>query len=803
VARRKRFAAAAGFVLDQLSVASAAAYSLRKLRAAYAGSAIRVRRSSDNTEADIGFTAAGDLDLDALTAFCGAPRRPLDVVTGSAAAYSLRLLRTAYTGPCIRVRRSSDNVEADIGFTDAGDLDTVALLAFTGANSGFVTVWYDQSGSARHAIQTTAANQPRIVNAGVVQTLNGLPTVDQVTINGKLNIPAFSGMTSTIVSAVYAQATTNNGFAPWQLAGSTPVDNLPFTDGIAYAGPFSTTRPTFSTWAAAANELIIASAVQTGTALGISRNGTQNGTTATSITFTLPTTRTIFGGSSGTGFVSELIVMSAWDGGPTNRQRLERSQAAYFGVTHADPISGFVTAWYDQSGSGRNATQTTAANQPRIVNAGVVHTLNGRPTVDQVSTGRHMIIPSFSGMTSATVGAVYAQSTANNASSPWLLSGGTIDHMPWLDATAYCNVFSATRPGFGLAAWGSVANNLMIATAVQTGTALAIYKNGVQVGSTQNTTFTLPTARRIFGGDTGTSFVAELIVLSAWDGGSTNRQTLEQNQGAYYGVTGVSVGYLIVAGGGGGSVGGGGAGGLLTGSSSIAIGSYPVVVGAGGAGAVSGRANAGSDGSSSSWNGLTAIGGGGGGAYGDTGAAVRFGRNGGSGGGGGGLFPGETSAAGGTGTAGQGNAGGASSAITNDIAGGGGGAGGAGVSGDTTGNGGAGTSNSISGTSVIYGGGGGGGSVLGGTAGSGGTGGGGNGGERGVNLPTAGTANLGGGGGGAGGADVPEAGAAGGSGVVIHSYPTGSMTATGGTITTSGGNTIHTFTTSGTFTRTA
>jgi len=31
---------------------------------------------------------------------------------------------------------------------------------------------------------------------------------------------------------------------------------------------------------------------------------------------------------------------------------------------------GFVTIWYDQSGHGRNATQTTAANQPKIVSSG-------------------------------------------------------------------------------------------------------------------------------------------------------------------------------------------------------------------------------------------------------------------------------------------------------------------------------------------------------------------------------------------------------------------------------------------------
>jgi hypothetical protein len=70
-------------------------------------------------------------------------------------------------------------------------------------------------------------------------------------------------------------------------------------------------------------------------------------------------------------------------------------------------------------------------------------------------------------------------------------------------------------------------------------------------------------------------------------------------------------------------------------------------------------------------------------------------------------------------------------------------------------------------------------------------------------VPVAGTANTGGGGGGGGYDTGFYSGAAGGSGVVIIAYPTGSMTATGGTITTSGGNTIHRFTTDGTFTRTA
>lgn len=66
----------------------------------------------------------------------------------------------------IRVRRSSDNAEQDIGFT--GDvLDTASLATFVGANSAFVVTFYDQTGNGEDATQATAGSQPRIVNAGV------------------------------------------------------------------------------------------------------------------------------------------------------------------------------------------------------------------------------------------------------------------------------------------------------------------------------------------------------------------------------------------------------------------------------------------------------------------------------------------------------------------------------------------------------------------------------------------------------------------------------------------------------------
>jgi hypothetical protein len=56
-------------------------------------------------------------------------------------------------------------------------LDTASLLTFVGSNDGFVTTYYDQSGNSSNFTQTSASNQPMIVNAGVVVTSGSVPAV--------------------------------------------------------------------------------------------------------------------------------------------------------------------------------------------------------------------------------------------------------------------------------------------------------------------------------------------------------------------------------------------------------------------------------------------------------------------------------------------------------------------------------------------------------------------------------------------------------------------------------------------------
>lgn len=97
----------------------------------------------------------------------------LDTYTNANIAFSMFKLRSAYSGSCLTVRRSSDNTEQDIGFVN-NYLDTATLLSFVGSGDGFVVKWYNQSGNVNNLGQTIASNQPQIVSSGSLITRNSV-----------------------------------------------------------------------------------------------------------------------------------------------------------------------------------------------------------------------------------------------------------------------------------------------------------------------------------------------------------------------------------------------------------------------------------------------------------------------------------------------------------------------------------------------------------------------------------------------------------------------------------------------------
>ncbi|MFN8699532.1 MAG: arabinofuranosidase catalytic domain-containing protein, partial [Flavobacteriales bacterium] len=258
------------------------------------------------------------------------------------AAYSVRRLTSSYAGPALRVRRSSDNTTQDIGFTAAGDLDEAALLAFVGSSNGFVTIWYDQSGNARNATQNTIARQPRIVSAGVIDLANTRPTLNLLGSQNMVTpLTNAQAVTSNIQATISTVFRTNGNFSQSLLSGNGNEYNIhaPWADGVTYfdlsnggSGRLSGTLnwPTLST----------ATFLRDGALAEVYRNGVNSlnsNSRNTSHTFS-NNTIFLFSGSGNfnytRGIVPEMILFSV--ALPTaDRQAIETDQACYYSIQPA------------------------------------------------------------------------------------------------------------------------------------------------------------------------------------------------------------------------------------------------------------------------------------------------------------------------------------------------------------------------------------------------------------------------------------------------------------------------------------
>jgi hypothetical protein len=280
----------------------------------------------------------------------------LDLIFAIASvAYGLRRLRRLYTGFCIRVKRSSDNAQLDIGFDSQGNLDILALLAFVGTGSGFVTIWYDQSGNGRNATQTTAANQPQIVSNGVLQTEGGKPAILFDGVDDYLAAPSPLIDTTHSLFVLFTpkiENVTGSVFGQWS-AGQTGRFTIlvnQISSGAASAG-FLNAFNGSATGGGGSGGLVIEVAISNAPTLitSISTTGSEqwklfkNGAEWDSAT--IPSVYTgvnsAIGSLNGTGSslpfdgtVSELISFSSVLS-TTDRQTLERNQGKYYSITVA------------------------------------------------------------------------------------------------------------------------------------------------------------------------------------------------------------------------------------------------------------------------------------------------------------------------------------------------------------------------------------------------------------------------------------------------------------------------------------
>jgi hypothetical protein len=367
----------------------------------------------------------------------------------ASAAYSLRKLDSSYTGSAIRVRRSNDNTEQDIGFSN-NQLDTASLTSFVGANNGFVSVWYDQSGNNRHVSQSVLTSQPRIVSASVVENINGKPVLNWYTSSVYLNRENTTYSASAAFFVARASSSHFSSFAPvfgganlgasngairinltttYYAAISTGINtggDLTFANGTFYINDniistsFDNNRKyhigsvmagsasrvltavqigvenlTTRTWAGQIQEMILYPNDQSASRVNI-----QNNINGYYVAYNTTGSRLIDPYIRVPAAYSLRRISSTYYDGVVIRVRRSSDNAeqdiGFVGDTldtasllsFTGAESAFVTRWYDQSGNQNHALQTTAGNQPRIINSGSLDTVNGKPALYFLGTSR-------------------------------------------------------------------------------------------------------------------------------------------------------------------------------------------------------------------------------------------------------------------------------------------------------------------------------------------------------------------------------------------------------------------------------
>jgi hypothetical protein len=176
----------------------------------------------------------------------------LDTYSGSYIALSTRKLSAFYSGSALRVRRSLDNTEQDIGFSSTGDLNLSILTNFLQGSNGFITTWYDQSGNNRHFTQTTAVNQPpfEVSPSGLIK-----PSLNNTTSSflSNSNISSLSGSYSVFIATKatafgpaenYFLGTPSSLHLGWRNQNTPTIAHFSNDANYSYAG---TTNPLLHT----------------------------------------------------------------------------------------------------------------------------------------------------------------------------------------------------------------------------------------------------------------------------------------------------------------------------------------------------------------------------------------------------------------------------------------------------------------------------------------------------------------------------------------------------------------------------
>ena len=261
------------------------------------------------------------------------------------------------------------------------------------SSSGFVKTWYDQSvtteagdtATGNHAVQATAAEQPKIVSAGALVD-NGL---DFDGSDDKLNMPTDLIASINSASAFLVAKSDTDSSSRIALALSRNSPDFRFYVGALLSSKFhfgyQDTAVKIELSSADTNKHLFTSIAGSSNAEGF-LDGTSKGTVSSA------------GGKSAlsSGGIGAINIGNFWDGTiqeivvyntdqTDNRGAIEANIGEAYSITgipaYDDEVDGFVETWYDQSGNSKDAIQATAGSQPKIVDEGSLVTSSGLASI--------------------------------------------------------------------------------------------------------------------------------------------------------------------------------------------------------------------------------------------------------------------------------------------------------------------------------------------------------------------------------------------------------------------------------------
>jgi hypothetical protein len=441
----------------------------------------------------------------------------------AAAVYSLRKLRTAYGGSAIRVRRSSDNAEANIGFALSAVQTRTNLAAIPINNNGGSTA----PGVTMTTVGTgTEFGQPYVEvrwqgtasAAGFLQFAHGAMGA----FNPAIHAPVTPGLTYTIsIGFRLVSGTAPSGALFVRGEQFTNAGN--FVEGIGVSlGPVTSTLQR-----GAVIEVAAATAAYVRPNIYMSVNNGE----VVDVTIRFYTVNV----EQAVGNARPLLQRNA----PETVADIGNLDANAL-LAHVGAGNGFVTTWYDQSGNGRHATQTTAGNQPRIVGSGAIETFNGRPAVRMLSDLLNIAPISF---TSGYVGAV-ASVAQTDDNAPVVLhakpDGGPFNnHLGFTTGGGIRYRVASPDSGSTYQTGGSTNTNVLMAYTADGVADIKYFKNGDLVAA--QTSATGLSAVTGIGGfhslqSAVDSRVQEVVIFNS-SFSTPDRQYLERNQGLHYGIT--------------------------------------------------------------------------------------------------------------------------------------------------------------------------------------------------------------------------------------------------------------------------